>query len=81
MEQKNNKQPEKQTAQKSVFKPIVEGKSVVQAGSFATQEQAENQRAKLSMLGVSTHIELLSEMAKLIIACGLLRLTPNKPTL
>ncbi|MBR3481874.1 MAG: SPOR domain-containing protein [Neisseriaceae bacterium] len=57
MEQKNNKQPEKQTAQKSVFKPIVEGKSVVQAGSFATQEQAENQRAKLSMLGVSTHIE------------------------
>lgn len=57
MEQKNNKQPEKQTAQKSVFKPVVEGKSVVQAGSFATQEQAENQRAKLSMLGVSTHIE------------------------
>ena len=57
MEQKNNKQPEKQTAPKSVFKPIVEGKSVVQAGSFATQEQAENQRAKLSMLGVSTHIE------------------------
>lgn len=57
IEQKNNKQPEKQTAQKSVFKPVVEGKSVVQAGSFATQEQAENQRAKLSMLGVSTHIE------------------------
>ena len=57
IEQKNNKQPETQTAKKSVFKPIVEGKSVVQAGSFATQEQAENQRAKLSMLGVSTHIE------------------------
>ncbi|MBR5940115.1 MAG: SPOR domain-containing protein [Neisseriaceae bacterium] len=57
IEQKNNNQQKQQTAQKSVFKPIVEGKSVVQAGSFATQEQAENQRAKLSMLGVSTHIE------------------------
>ena len=56
IEQKN-KQTAKNTAQKSTFKPIVEGKSVIQAGSFATQEQAESQRAKLSMLGVSTHIE------------------------
>ena len=48
---------QKKTPQKSVFKPVVEGKSVVQAGSFATREQAENQRAKLSMMGVTTHIE------------------------
>lgn len=57
IEQKNNKQPAKQTAQKSVFKPIVEGKSVLQAGSFDSQEKAESQRAKLSMMGISTHIE------------------------
>ena len=36
---------------------MVEGKSVLQAGSFATQEQAESQRAKLSMMGIQTHIE------------------------
>lgn len=58
----NNRQPEntQKTAkapQKSVFKPLVEGKSVLQAGSFATQEQAESQRAKLSMMGIQTHIE------------------------
>lgn len=57
-----NRQPEKKSTAatqpaKSVFKPIVEGKSVLQAGSFDSQEKAESQRAKLSMMGISTHIE------------------------